>query len=274
MIHVGTCGYGDYRPGEGWKERYSSKLEAYADAYSLLELNRTFYSLPMEKTAARWRSETGESLQISVKAWQAITHPTDSPTWRKRKGKLSEKQLEEFGNLGWNDSVRDAWEKTLTTAQAVEARTILIQTPAKFGCTEENETRVRDFFSRAAESLETSEKSGVQENSIRLAWEPRGDWLEHPDFLASIFEEYGLIHAHDVLRRGPLSNTGPAYVRLHGLGRREFDYRYNYSEQELRRLADELEWLEEGYGEVFCLFNNENMYENADRVKEILADKD
>lgn len=60
MIKIGTCGYGCYNPGKNWKERYKSKLQA----YSVCELNRTFYKLPMRKTAEQWR--------------QAITHPVKS----------------------------------------------------------------------------------------------------------------------------------------------------------------------------------------------------
>ena len=259
MIHVGTCGYGDYRPGKGWKERYRSKIQAYADRFSVLEINKTFYSLPMEKTASRWREEAGDELIISVKAWQAVTHPTGSPTWRKRTEKLSETQMEEFGNLAKNSSVEDAWARTVATAKALRAGQILLQTPAKFGHSEENEKRVRDF-------LEKAKESGMQP-----VWEPRGDWNEHQDVLQSIFEETGATHAVDILRRRPLSGGVLAYVRLHGLNEREFNYRYTYGEEELKRLADELRRADENYETVLCLFNNEGMYENAHRLKELLG---
>jgi len=260
MIYVGTCGYSDYRPGQGWKEKYKSKIQAYANRYSVLELNKSFYKLPMQKTAARWREEAGKDLLISVKAWQAITHPTKSPTWRKRKEKLSEKQIEEFGNLAWNESVREAWNATLETAGALEASMILIQTSAQFGYSEENEKRVRTFLSEAA-------KSGLQ-----IVWEPRGDWIEHPDVLGLIFQETGAVHATDILRRRPMSSGDLAYIRLHGLNEREFNYRYTYSREELTRLAGELKWAEQNYGTVVCLFNNESMYENADSLKKLLSE--
>ena len=263
MVYIGTCGYGDYRPGANWKERYDSKIQAYADRYSVLELNKTFYSLPMEKTASRWREEAGEELKISVKAWMAVTHPTNSPVWRKRKDKLDEQQLEEFGNLRWNQSVRDAWQKTLRTAEALNARAILVQTPGKFGYSEENEETVRNFFSQVA--------GEASKAHLRFAWEPRGDWVEHREVLSSIFEDFGVIHVTDILRRPPLSGDDLAYVRLHGLNEREFNYRYDYSRDQLERLADTLLETEQTHGEVYCLFNNDHMYENADTLKEILA---
>jgi uncharacterized protein YecE (DUF72 family) len=259
MIRIGSCGYSDFKPGSGWKERYPSKLAAYANRYRVLELNKSFYSLPMEKTARRWREEAGEELEITVKAWMAVTHPTDSPVWRKRKDTLSGQQLEEFGNLRWNESVRDAWERTVATARALRARVILVQTPAKFGYGGENEQQARRFFQEASR------------NGIRIAWEPRGDWLEHPGAVEGICRDFGVLHATDVLRRMPLSGGEPAYCRLHGLNEKEFNYRYTYSREELERLAAVLRQLDDRHGEVFCLFNNEGMYENADTLKGLLG---
>ena len=259
MIRIGTCGYGDFKPGSGWKERYPSKLAAYADRYRVLELNKSFYSLPMEKTARRWRAEAGEELEIAVKAWMAVTHPTDSMVWRKRKEKLSRQQLEEFGNLRWNESVRDAWRRTVAVAEVLEARIILVQTPAQFAYSEENEQQARRFF----------EEAGKESPSI--AWEPRGNWLEYPNAVERICRECGVLHATDVLRRAPLSSENPAYCRLHGLNEKEFNYRYTYDQAELEQLAETLRRLEEHHGEVLCLLNNEGMYENADTLKELLS---
>lgn len=178
MIFIGTCGYSDYKPGQGCKDHYKSKIQAYADAYSAVEINKTFYKPRMRKTAARWREEAGDELVIAMKAG---------------------------------------------------------------------------------------------ESELDIVWEHRGDYLAHPDVLKSIFQETGAVHATDILRRRPISRAGSAYVRLHGLNEREFDYRYIYSRNELERLADELEWADEQYDSVLCLFNNESMYDNADTLKEILA---
>lgn len=166
--------------------------------------------------------------------------------------------------LRWNDSVRDAWERSLCIARALEARTILVQTSSKLGYSEENERVVREFF---ANTSGTTGSCGP-----RIVWEPRGDWNEHPDALKAIFRDYGIVHAADILRRRPLSppepassqnaspsggGSGLAYVRLHGLNTREYNYRYTYSREELKRLADALREIEENCGTVYCLFNKE-----------------
>lgn len=97
MIKIGTCGYSYYKPGQGWKEQYESKLQAFSDSFSHLELNKTFYKLPMVKTASRWRNEVSSDFEFSVKAWQAITHPVSSPTWNNRRDGLNDEQREQFG---------------------------------------------------------------------------------------------------------------------------------------------------------------------------------
>jgi uncharacterized protein YecE (DUF72 family) len=51
-IKAGTCGYEWYGPPKGWKKKFDSKLQAYADVFQVVELNRTFYKLPMVKTVA------------------------------------------------------------------------------------------------------------------------------------------------------------------------------------------------------------------------------
>jgi len=40
-IRVGTCGYGYYKPRGDWKQKYKSKLQAYSEAFKVVELNRT-----------------------------------------------------------------------------------------------------------------------------------------------------------------------------------------------------------------------------------------
>ena len=41
-------------------------------------------------------------------------------------------------------------------------------------------------------------------------------------------------------------------------------------EEELRQLSDKVQSLEDRYEIVYCMFNNDAMFENADRLKEIL----
>lgn len=260
MIRIGTCGYGDYQPEPGWKERYKNKLQAYSYAFDACELNRTFYKLPMEKTAARWRAEARSEFEFTVKAWQAVTHPVSSPTWRKRKKNLSQQQAQEVGLLRPNGTVLEAWEQSRSVAEALNARICVLQTPASFELNDANEEQVRDFFHR------------IHRNDVVPAWEPRGSWNENRERLQRLCDELDVIHVVDLLRRTPVSTNSTAYIRLHGLNSREYDYNYEYDDAELSKLAAELEKLDSRYDTVYCMFNNFSMYENARRLRELLPE--
>lgn len=257
-IKVGTCGYGYYKPAGNWKQKYKSKLQAYSDAFEVVEINRTFYGLPMVKTTRRWREEVLEGFEFTLKAWQAITHSTSSMTWRKRTEKLTEKQKKNFGNLRPNKEVLDAWEQTRDRAEALEANVCVFQCPASFDCSAENEKNMRRFFEK------------VDRGKLQPAWEPRGDWTDNPEKIESICNDLGLIHIVDLMRREPLSDHSTAYIRLHGLNPKEYDYRYDYSDSELEQLAEKLTSLAKRHKTVYCMFNNDNMFANAQSLMKLL----
>ena len=257
-IKIGTCGFGDFMPPIRWKERYASKLAAYAETLDILEVNNTFYQLPKISTCERWQEEAGNYLEFSIKAWQGLTHPVNSPTWRKRKEKLTDKQLAELGNLRPNDSVIQAWIETKKCAEALNASVCVIQTPSSFGCTKENRDNMAKFFSK------------IDRGSLSIAWEPRGDWNENPEEIRAICKELNLIHVVDLMRREPLSDLNPAYLRLHGLNKKEYDYNYNYSAEELKELARKLIELGKNHETIYCLFNNLYMHENAGKLRQLI----
>jgi len=258
-IRIGTCGYGYYQPPGDWKNRYESKLQAFSDAFSVGEINRTFYKLPMVKTAERWRREAFEDFEFTVKAWQAITHPVESPTWRKRRVKLSKSQEEQFGNFNPEKEVIRAWDETRRRVEAMEARVCVFQTSAGFDCTAHHEDNLREFIGT------------IDRGEIQLAWEPRGDWNENLSKVHDLCEELNLIHVVDIMRRDPVSPHPVAYIRLHGLNEREYDYNYEYSESGLRELGKKVQDLATSHDEVYCMFNNFSMYENARRLRELLG---
>ncbi|MFW6137743.1 MAG: DUF72 domain-containing protein [Spirochaetota bacterium] len=257
-IKVGTCGYGYFNPPRGWKKKYKSKLQAYSDFFKVGEINRTFYQLPMVKTTERWRSEVMEDFEFTLKVWQAITHPTSSPTWRKRKDALSQEQQESFGLLRPNAQVLDAWEQTRQRAHLLEAKVCVFQCPESFTCTSENRENMRRFF------------NSIDRGGLEIAWEPRGNWNENMDKIKELCGELDLIHVVDLMRRKPVSDHPIAYIRLHGLNPREYDYNYTYSEDELKQLADRLKELSQDHDQIYCMFNNFAMYENARRLMELL----
>ncbi|MFB6119776.1 MAG: DUF72 domain-containing protein [Halobacteriaceae archaeon] len=252
-VAVGTCGYQYYDPVEGWKDEYESKLQAYTDAFPTGELNRTFYELPMIETAERWRAEAVSGFTFTLKAWQAMTHPASSPTWNSHRDALPEGDV---GYLRPTAAVRDAWRETRARAEALDASVVVLQTPPSFDCTDAHARNMRDLL------------GSIERGDLTLAWEPRGDWKATLDRVADLCADLDLVHVTDLLRRYPVTD-GPAYVRLHGLNEDPYDYAYDYDDAELARLADRLDALADG-DRAFCMFNNDAMYENAQRLRETI----
>ncbi|HTM47904.1 MAG TPA: DUF72 domain-containing protein [Bryobacteraceae bacterium] len=76
-VHVGTSGwhYPHWR-GPFYPEKLpaSKMLEFYARYFDTVELNNTFYRLPLESGLEPWRSTTPRGFQFAVKGSRFITH--------------------------------------------------------------------------------------------------------------------------------------------------------------------------------------------------------
>ncbi len=55
-----------------------------------------------------------------------------------------------------------------------------------------------------------------------------------------------------------------------GLTPKEYDYDYDYSAKELEELASKLRDLAENHEKVYCMFNNYEMFDNAQKLKGLL----
>ncbi|KSW12344.1 hypothetical protein CF15_06280 [Pyrodictium occultum] len=253
-VFVGCCGF-----------PFSRKK--YYELFSTVELQQTFYDLPERSLAEKWRREAPSSFIFNMKAWQVITHPPTSPTWRRMR-RRPQGRLENYGYLRPTPENLEAWRKSVEIAETLRARVMVLQTPPSFGYSGENERNAREFFSRALEAVG---------DAMLVGWEPRGSWLENYDAIKDIVcGRPGLIHVVDILRRPPVVCEGQEllYFRLHGLGGREVNYRYKYRDEDLARLASILASILEEYDsvrEVYVMFNNIYMGEDAQRFREIAA---
>lgn len=249
-VFVGCCGF-----------PFSRKK--YYALFNTVEVQQTFYKLPQKSTLERWRKEAPSSFVFNIKAWQVITHPASSPTWR-RAGIKPIGNIENYGYLKPTKENIDAWIKTIEAARILGARVIVLQTPPSFSYSETNVKNAKEFFMLAARY--TSDR-------IVIGWEPRGDWHEHRDMLEDIMCGVGVIHVVDPFRRKPVVCSGQKilYLRLHGIGGREVNYKYKYTDEDLRRLV----WIVRGYideytfKEVYIMFNNVYMGEDAQRFRDI-----
>jgi uncharacterized protein YecE (DUF72 family) len=237
-INIGTCGF------RGNKIEYSRLL-------SSVEIQQTFYQPPQIKTLERWRAEMPAGFEFALKAWQLITHEAKSPTFRRLKKVLTEREKEEAGYFKPTAIVREAWETTLACAEALKAKTILFQCPASFKPYSENIENLEKFF------------SGIRRGRMNFCWEPRGKWDDKT--VKEICERLDLWHVVDPLKNRTVT-PGRCYFRLHGMT----GWRYKYEEGELEELATLLPRNKISY--VF--FNNIYMTEDALRFQEILEESD
>ncbi len=243
-VLVGTCGFS----ARGGRKKYFEVLP-------VVEIQDTFYRIVRESTLRRWREEAPSNFEYTLKAFQGITHPASSPTWRRSNLEIRGEARKNYGFFRPTREVLESWRYTLNAAKLLRANFIVIQTPPSFKPTQENVENMKRFFS-------TIDRGGAT-----IGWEPRGEWNSNQQLLRKILEELDLVHIVDPLKRREVMDTGTRYYRLHGLGPREVNYRYKYTDSDLARLAEYISSV--SATKVYVMFNNVYMFENALRFKKI-----
>ena len=236
-FRIGTCGF-----GRTPKDEFAKKLDC-------VEVQHTFYNPPQVKTLEKWRAEMPEDFEFTLKSWQMITHDAGTPTYRRLKREMTEKETVEAGSFRPTETVESAWQVTLASANALKARTILFQCPPKFTQTAENIRNIRRFFKK------------IDRGEMIFAWEPRGTTWDDKT-IAKLCGDLDLRHVVDPFKRQTVT-PDKVYYRLHGIG----GWRYEYEQGELKELASMLPRNDTSY--VF--FNNRVMFDDAVRFTKILG---
>ncbi len=225
-IKIGCCGFPVART-------------RYFKSFDVVELQQTFYEPPENALAVKWRSIPPDGFEYTFKAWQLITHTPSSPTYRKLKIAVPHSKEALYGSFKPTDEVFAAWERTREIGMILRARVVVFQCPPSFDPTSGHKNNMRKFFSSI-------------KREFTFAWEPRGTWSE--DEAGRLCEELDLVHVVN-----PLNNRSQhgqiRYYRLHGIG----GYRYRYTDKDLATLKNVMQ----ADGEIYCLFNNVYMYDNA-----------
>lgn len=231
MIRVGCCGF-------------PVKREEYFPKFDVVELQTSFYNLPKPSTAIRWFSESPDGFGFIVKVWQVVTHPADSPTYRKTRLEIPESKRDKYGYFQQTEEVLEAWEGTREIARILHAEMVLFQSPPSFEENEKNVLNLRTFFRK------------IDRNDLVLIWEPRGRWSR--ETIKGLAKELELVHCVDPFA-GPRLHGDIAYYRLHGRG----GYGYRYSDADLEELLDKCPDSADSY----VLFNNMSMLEDGLRFR-------
>jgi uncharacterized protein YecE (DUF72 family) len=235
-LQIGTCGFG------------RTKRPDYVKELPVVEIQHTFYQPPQIKTLEKWRADVPAEFEFTLKAWQMITHESSSPTYKRLKRPLTEKEMDEAGFFKPTDTVKEALELTLECANALKARTILFQCPAKFQPLPENIVNMKRFF------------ANIDRGEFNFAWEPRGKAWED-DVIKEICDELDLWHCVDPFVRRTVT-PDKCYYRLHGRPR----WRYTHDDDELYDLVS----LLPNDRLAYVFFNNITMKDDAVRFKTIV----
>lgn len=190
----------------------------YADYFSSVEINYSFYRLPSEKTFQRWREQSPEHFVYALKAPRTITHL--------RKLRRAEEALDRF----------------LGRARLLGSKLgpILYQLPPNWRC---NLDRLTGFLDLLPADLQHVLEFRDQ------SW--------HGDEVLALLKERKVTFCHVSLPDFdcPFVLSGPiVYVRMHGVG---VKYCGSYDEGQLREWATRvMRCRAEGY-DTFVYFNND-----------------
>jgi uncharacterized protein YecE (DUF72 family) len=237
-IRVGTSGWsypnwvGPFYP-EGLKR--NEWLAHYAQHLSAVELNASFYRLPMANMLKGWHRRTPEDFVFSVKAWRMITH---------------------FRRLAdCDEQVQAFYERIAPLAD--KAPLVLYQLPPKF---QADPDRLDAFLNKLPERP-------------RAAFEFRDEsWFDDAVYAVLRRHNRAFVPFELAEQRSPAIATADfVYVRLHG---REAKYRGRYSEEALQDWAAWLRGHVEAGRDAYVFFDNtdheDDAVRDARRLRELL----
>lgn len=234
---VGTSGwhYDDWR-GRFYPEKIAKNkwLEYYAQNFSTVELNNTFYRLPSEKAVNEWYRISPTSFIYSVKVSRFITHIK-----RLRDSK-------EGINL-FISKVSPLKEKL---------GPLLYQFPPDM---ERNDGRLEDFLSILPKEyrhvLEFRHKSWFTHGTYKLLGKYNAGFC--------IYDMLGA-------RSPVIVTTDYAYFRFHG---KDSVYSSRYTDKDMQAWAEKISELSKGLQAVYVYFNNDtdgHAIDNAFTIKSFL----
>jgi uncharacterized protein YecE (DUF72 family) len=217
--------------------REKSRLNYYSSLFNSLEVNSSFYKVPMRSTFEKWSKDVPEDFRFTLKLWREITHAK---------------------NLAFNIDYIDYF---LKVAEGIGNKKgcLLIQFPGKISF---------DYYNQVENMLERVQQLNP-ENEWKIAIEFRNaGW-----YVSETYELLDNYHASLVLHDLPKSKNfeinqhAPfVYIRLHGP---KGDYRDSYSNQFLETQFQQIKVYLKSGKDVYVYFNNTigNAFENASYLK-------
>lgn len=276
-VRIGTAGWTDptltqrgafYPAGADSAE---DRLRYYASRFSMVEVDSTYYALPVAQMAERWVERTPDDFVFDVKAHALMTgHATDPRrlpvALREQMGSSAESAQVYAKDLPapvmdrvwetFRDAVRPLYD-------ASKLGSVLLQYPPWFLPSRESVAQILDARERLAPLALAVEFRNPRWYADRTGARTMAWFAEHQIPLVMVDEPQGT--AHSVPRQVAVTAASLAIFRLHG--RKEdiwarrgasvaAKYRYLYDAQELRSLVPDVEDAGREARRMHIIFNN------------------
>lgn len=245
MLFIGTSNVVLPGPKRTFPERYRSysRLAYYSVLFNTVEINSTFYKVPLYKTLERWASETTTPFRFTVKLWRNITH---------------QKELQ-FAP----DDVRSFM--TAVSALNKKRGCLLVQFPASI--TEEYFDKVQSIL-ECIRDADTDHCWRVFVEFRHVSWYT----VQTCKMLSSHHASVVMHDMHMSATPGLETNSKTMYLRFHGP---DGKYGGSYSKKVLDQYSHRInDWMLKGK-DVYVYFNNTlgSAYENALLLRSMCEEK-
>lgn len=204
--------------------QHSSRLTYYSTFFNSIEINSTFYKLPLKKTISNWIDAVPDEFKFTFKLWRNITHEKEL--------NFKESDVETFFNI-----ISHANHKK---------GCVLIQFPPSLG--KVHIMQLNDLL------------SCIEHNNLNGEWKIAVEFRNKSWYVEEVYALLKLYNVSLVIQDIPKSCTpliehfsNFIYIRFHGPSG---NYRDSYSQHFLAEYVTYIkEWLNEGKT-VYVYFNN------------------
>ena len=220
-----------------------SRLHFYSSLFNSLEINSSFYKVPMLSTFEKWSCDVPEDFRFTLKIWREISHVKEL--------KIELSNIHHF----------------LKAASGIAQKKgcLLLQFPGKI---------TLEYYSQVESILET-----LHQQDSPLKW-PVAVEFRNPSWHVSesfeLLDEYGatmVLHDQPKARNAIFNNRASAvYLRFHGPeGNYRGSYTIDYLEEQAERI---IKWKANGKV-VYAYFNNTmgSALQNAQSLQQLVGTK-
>lgn len=225
-IYSGTSGLVIPIPKRSFPPEFAdkSRLTFYASLFNSIEINSSFYKIPMAATMEKWAASVPDDFRFTFKLWKGITHNKELL--------FNTEDVERF--------------MTVIDPVGNKKGCLLVQFPPSLSV---NTTAQVEKLLANINHSDSSHKWNLAVEFRHQSWNREQTY--------ELLDQYGAgIVLHDKSRPGTMLRNTEAqfvYLRFHGPGG---DYRGSYDDQFLNEYAGYIrEWMDEGK-EVYVYFNN------------------